>query len=526
MITYLLRFMAGLVTFHAAEPTRIGNRWHFADGRTLPVISGGDGPLSTLQEQAARLTELRGEILTLADTEGDLPEADAARYANLTTEFEELRAAHDADFVRAAEYAQSLDAVRNFNAGQYESGDSLRDRGVPAFIDRTESPYSEDYAKRHGVRDAALKAIEVSDEMDERGKGAAEAKVRKAATRDMRGADLYILTHSSPEYASGVFKAMLGRFAEMTAEENAALIRAKDCERGMSLTDSAGGYLIPTFLDPSVIWTTDGATNPFRQISTVKTITGDNWNGVTSGGITMSWDTELAVVSDDTPTFGAPSITPYKLQGFVPISFEGYEDIQGAGAEIAAEFAQARDEKEAAAFATGSGSSQPYGIVTALTGVAGSWTSCATNSTLAAADLFKAQEHTGPRYRSRASWVMNLAIQNKVRALGSSDNFYAQTVQLGQGVGSALLGRPVYESSAMDSAVNTTTNNIAVHGDFSQYYIVDRLGTMIEFIPNLFDPTTGRPTGQRGWLTHSRVGADSVNDAAFTMLVNTNTAFV
>lgn len=478
-----------------------------------------------LSEQAARLTELRDSLISLADAETLTPE-DEARYATELAEFDTLKAQHDDDWTRAAEYAVHDQAVRSFQAGAFESGDGIRDRGAPGFIDRTESPYSEDYAKRHGVRDAALKAVEMCDEMDERGKGAAEARIRKSTTRDMRGADLYILTHSSPEYASGVFKAMLGRFAEMTAEENAALIRAKECERGMSLTDSAGGYLIPTFLDPSVIWTTDGATNPFRQISTTKTITGDNWNGVTSGGITMSWDTELAVVSDDAPTFGAPSIAPYKLQGFVPISFEGYEDIQGAGAEIAAEFAQARDEAEATVFATGSGSGRPTGIVTALTGVAGSWTSCATNSTLAAADLFKAQEHTGPRYRSRASWVMNIAIQNKVRALGSSDNFYAQTVQLGQGVGSALLGRPVYESSAMDSAVNTTTNNIAVHGDFSQYYIIDRLGTQIEFIPNLFDPTSGRPTGQRGWLTHSRVGADSVNDAAFTMLVNTNTAFV
>lgn len=29
---------------HTAAPTRSGNRWVFADGTTLPVISGGDGP--------------------------------------------------------------------------------------------------------------------------------------------------------------------------------------------------------------------------------------------------------------------------------------------------------------------------------------------------------------------------------------------------------------------------------------------------------------------------------------------------
>jgi predicted phage gp36 major capsid-like protein len=39
----------------------------------------------------------------------------------------------------------------------------------------------------------------------------------------------------------------------------------------------------------------------------------------------------------------------------------------------------------------------------------------------------------------------------------------------------------------------------------------------IEFLPQLMG-ANGRPKGQRGWYAWYRVGADSVNDAAFRML--------
>jgi predicted phage gp36 major capsid-like protein len=40
----------------------------------------------------------------------------------------------------------------------------------------------------------------------------------------------------------------------------------------------------------------------------------------------------------------------------------------------------------------------------------------------------------------------------------------------------------------------------------------------VEFIPHLLHTSNNRPSGQRGWYAHYRVGADSVNDAAFKLL--------
>ena len=70
----------------------------------------------------------------------------------------------------------------------------------------------------------------------------------------------------------------------------------------------------------------------------------------------------------------------------------------------------------------------------------------------------------------------------------------------------------------MDGVINAAQENYAlIYGDFSNYVIADRIGTTVEFIPHLFGANR-RPTGQRGWYAHFRVGADIVNDAAFRML--------
>ena len=285
----------------------------------------------------------------------------------------------------------------------------------------------------------------------------------------------------------------------------------------MGLTDGSGGALIPTFLDPTVINTSDGSINPYRQIARTVQVAGDNWNGVTSAGISIAWGTEFSVVGDNSPAFGQPSITPYKAHGFVPISIEGYEDIAGAGSVVAGMFQQAKDDDEAEKFATGSGTNQPTGIITALAGGVRVVAS-ATNTAISAADLFSVQQDLGPRYQQRASWTMNLAYVNRIRQLGSSDNYFAQTVRLPDSSDFALLGRPAYQASGQTATLSTATNNAIVFGDFNDYVIVDRIGMQVEFIPHLFDPTSGLPNGQRGWYTHWRTGADSVNDTAFSLL--------
>jgi HK97 family phage major capsid protein len=242
--------------------------------------------------------------------------------------------------------------------------------------------------------------------------------------------------------------------------------------------------------------------------------------------VSVGYGTEFAVTTDGSAALTNPTITPAKGQGFVPISIEGAEDIAGIGGWIAQAFANARDDLDATKMATGSGTAEPKGVVTALAVLALNQDFNATNSAIVAADLFDIQTATGPQYRSRASWVMNLAYINRIRALGASDDYFAQTVRLPEGAFAELLGRPVYEASGLTATLSTGTNNWCVFGDFSNFTIVDRVGTTVEFIPHLFDPTTGRPNGSRGWYMHWRTGSDVVNTTALTLGVNPNTAYL
>ncbi len=82
---------------------------------------------------------------------------------------------------------------------------------------------------------------------------------------------------------------------------------------------------------------------------------------------------------------------------------------------------------------------------------------------------------------------------------------------------SQALGWDVYENSNMDGTLTGAAADYAVlSGDFRQYAIVDRVGTSIEMIPHLFGASQ-RPTAQRGFYMHWRVGADVLVPDAFRL---------
>jgi HK97 family phage major capsid protein len=53
-------------------------------------------------------------------------------------------------------------------------------------------------------------------------------------------------------------------------------------------------------------------------------------------------------------------------------------------------------------------------------------------------------------------------------------------------------------------------------GDFSSYAIVDRIGTIFDVIPHLLGAAQ-RPTGQRGFYMHWRVGGDVLIGDSFRL---------
>jgi HK97 family phage major capsid protein len=312
-------------------------------------------------------------------------------------------------------------------------------------------------------------------------------------------------------------------FADLDADEKRALQRAQKSmqgERAMTAgTGSSGGYAVPLYLDPTITITGAGAISPVRQVATVKEISTLVYNGFTAAQISAGVINEAGVFSDNSPTLTQIQATTYKVGAYVPASFEAFEDIVALHTDVSQLFSDAKRNYEATAYTTDDGSSKPEGVVHAVNAVTASRVSPATGGAFVIGDVFTLANALPPRHLENASFMANYAILNKARQFGVGTTSWASFwTDLKGDVPSTLIGHDIYPDSAMDSTV-TTGNKVLIFGDFKRYLIVDRLGMEVEFIPNVFDSATGRPTGQRAWLTHWRTTGKCLDPDAFRLLV-------
>ena len=376
------------------------------------------------------------------------------------------------------------------------------------------------------MRARALSAIEEHRDLDDDQKSAVTRKFEQMRKKDRRGfLPAYVLRTGSEAYSEAFGKYLAGRSDLWTDDERRAVAAAEEIRAALSTTDANGGYAIPYFLDPTLIVTNDGSINPIRRLARNESIVTDSWNGLTSAGATFSWDGEIAEVSDDSPTYGSPRVTPKKAQGFVQGSIEISQDYPGLIADLQMVFADGKDQLEAAAFISGTGSNQPQGIITALSG-GGSEVDPVTPETFAAADVYKTAESLPPRFRgdrANVAFLAELSTINQMRQFATANNYHAFLTDLRGDTPRQLIGYELAEASEMPAYADVDTgatadNHILLVGDWNQYMVVDRIGMIVEYIPHLFNTANNLPDGRRGWYMHWRVGADSIVDNAFRVL--------
>jgi HK97 family phage major capsid protein len=276
--------------------------------------------------------------------------------------------------------------------------------------------------------------------------------------------------------------------------------------------------LVPHFLDPTIILTNAGVyAGTIRSLATVKTIATKSWEGVTSAGVTAHWTAEATATTDSSPTFTSPVITAQKADAWITGSYEVFED-SGFSSDLGMLLADAKSRLEEAAFATGNtGASVPRGVVAAVAAVTASIVTSITTAAFVVGDVHNVSNAVNPRQEQNLAWLAHKAIYSKVRQFDTSGGggFWAN---LNVGQPPILLGAPALKSASMTSVITTGTN-IMLAGDFSQYYIVDRIGVSVIYDPLVKTTAAGAaPTGQAGWYAHWRVGADVVNADAFRLL--------
>jgi len=242
--------------------------------------------------------------------------------------------------------------------------------------------------------------------------------------------------------------------------------------RAMSTTtDSEGGYLVPTDLGAAV----EVALLEFggvREVATViRTETGSQIDlpTVDDSGNTGSIEGENDGLATTDVTFGVKSLNAYKVSSdLVKIPFELLQDSAFDLASLLGRLLGERIARNSSAlYTTGTGSSQPNGVVTASSaGVTAAGVAAITSDELI--DLYHS---VGRAYRRNGTWMMADSTAKYVRKLKDGDNQYLWQPGLSMGLPDTLFGAPVITND--DMAALATGNKTVIFGDFSRYYIRD-----------------------------------------------------
>jgi HK97 family phage major capsid protein/HK97 family phage prohead protease len=532
----------------AATGTGAGERTAPPETAAEPRQHSADAPASTergntveptIEERMARRTEIETRLTAIGaeygeraltpelQAEWDTLSAEADTHAAAISGHERVLTARR-ERLAAIAARQTGERVNGTEAG-FTVPDGTAARNAPAFVPSRDDIYDVRAVRSRGLspddaalayRDHAMRAVERAafpgSESRERAQATVERLLHAVDDEDGTLAKRIMIT-GNPVYMRAWAKTM-ARVSSMglTPEELAALERGRALAVG---TGSAGGFAVPFELDPTVILTSNGAINPLRQISRIATITGKEYDLVTSAGVTVSRSAEGTAMSDNTPTLAQPTVKANRVTGFIPFSMEIEQDWHALQSEMMMLLADAKDVEEANSFTLGDGTgTNAGGIITTLS--TASAISGGTTATLAASDLYALENAMAPRFRSRASWMASKTTYNAYRqtftAVASSAG--DPWVRPSQGTPAELLGYPAYEASDMVTT-HASNDKVIILGDFGRgFLIVDRVGMSTEIAPVLFDQSTGRPSGQRGLIAFWRNNSRILVDNAFRVL--------
>lgn len=479
-----------------------------------------------LQDLEERQRSIKAELARLDGLGDDTTDEDVAWQETLITEY-------DANEVLATPLRKRAADLRRIQAaGEQAENREPADRSRTAGIAGMTGTTGPDLVVRNN-RDPLADLGRVRDRLV--GRDELRSRARELIDRDHQRMELpddhaqtaTVRAQNSP----GVARHILLTGSEEYRDAFRAYLEDPEGEgteriRAVNLTAASGGYLLPYVLDPTIVLTNNASANPFRRIARTETTTSNAWQGVNSAGVTGAWVAEAGTAADNSPVLGQIQITPAKGVAWVFGSYEALDDTD-FGAQLPGLLADCRDRMESAAFTTGSGTTQPLGVIPAAYGTANA-TLIGTTGTIVNTDIYNLQAALPPRFRNspRAAWLMAITWINKTRAVDAygGSSFWAN---FGSDTPEQLLGRNIYEASDLKNTTTAVTGSggvVGIYGDFSQFVIVDRVGVSMLYEPMVKGTAGSIPTGQAGWYMFWRTGSGVATSAAFKFLVNGSAA--
>ena len=259
-------------------------------------------------------------------------------------------------------------------------------------------------------------------------------------------------------------------------------------------TSTEGGYLVPTEFEQT-LYTARDSVDPIFDLAGRITLGAleKNVPYVSSEGA-AALVAEEGSYGDTDDAFGQVVFHAYKFGRICKASDELISDsVFDINSYLAQSFGKSIGKAEAGYFWTGTGSSQPQGVMTAA----------GTGVTTAAADKITADEiidlyYSVPEeYRTNASFAMKdttVALIRKLK-LGTGEYLWAPGLD---GSPDTLMGRPLRTSANIDGVA--ATKKVIAFGDFEACYkIADREGFEFKILDQLY-----AATGQVGFRGSAR----------------------
>ena len=270
--------------------------------------------------------------------------------------------------------------------------------------------------------------------------------------------------------------------------------------RAQSTTNSAGGYTIPEGFSNELEKALLAFGGVRRVARVVRTASGNDipWptvNDTSNKGAILAENTQ---VSEQDVTFGSVTVGAYKYSSkLIRVSAELMQDSAfNLGAELGSMIGERIGRITAEHFTTGTGSSQPQGIVTGA--AAGVTAASATAITID--ELIDLMNSVDPAYQASASagFMMHNSVKAALRKLKDSNGQYLWQPGLTASDPDTLLGKPVVINQEMASSIATGEKTV-LFGAMDKFLIRDAGGIKLARMDERY-----RDYDQTGFVAFSR----------------------
>jgi len=288
---------------------------------------------------------------------------------------------------------------------------------------------------------------------------AANAEVREAAPKATR---------------KGAFEKYLRNgMGALNSNERSMMAELRGTSTQIAGTDSLGGFLVPQDFSNELDMATLFTGEVERLAKKLNTAGGAllDYPTINDTATDAGLISEAAAVTVQDMTFANAQLSAYNYASQVRVSMQLLQDN---AFDLNAFLAEAMGERIAratnAAFTTGTGSSQPQGIITGAT----LGNTAASATAISADDILDLIHSIDPSYRNKPSFglMANDSVIAAIRALGlgSANDFPIFIPSMEAGQPDKLFGFNLYYNNDMESAI-TTGKKTLLAADFSKFVV-------------------------------------------------------